>query len=352
MQCSVNGEMLSAFADGELTPSQAAAIRQHLAGCAGCRAQLAALRQVTGLVRSLEEVAPPSDLRARMAARVLTPAPVTCAQVGAQIDALVDGSLAAEQMEIVQAHLAECAGCRERYRLHEEMVSALRSMPLVDPPARLRERVYARQQPKPVWRLQPVWKAVTGAAGLAAAAAGLMLALRSPQLPPVPVAATPGPSDQVIAAQAPTPAATPAPALEASAAPGQAPVNAMRQGARRVMRFLASRPQRARPAPRADHPAARQQTTTDIAAASPAPEVPSEPEAVSTPISPAPAAEAPRAVPVAEPAPAPVIASDQPVTYIVQADHEVTTPDYAKAMIRVTPNERRPVEVKAFKLEF
>lgn len=46
-------DALSALVDGELTPAEETAARTHLATCAACREELAALERVRALVRSL-----------------------------------------------------------------------------------------------------------------------------------------------------------------------------------------------------------------------------------------------------------------------------------------------------------
>ena len=48
-------ERLSAYLDGELAPADAAALERHLAECAECRDELAALREVRTLLRALPQ---------------------------------------------------------------------------------------------------------------------------------------------------------------------------------------------------------------------------------------------------------------------------------------------------------
>lgn len=52
-------ERLSAYLDGELAPADAAALERHLAECAECRDELAALREVRTLLRALPPPALP-----------------------------------------------------------------------------------------------------------------------------------------------------------------------------------------------------------------------------------------------------------------------------------------------------
>ena len=49
--CSKFGELLGAYADGELDADRAAQVEAHLATCAGCRRQIEILRDLDGLAR-------------------------------------------------------------------------------------------------------------------------------------------------------------------------------------------------------------------------------------------------------------------------------------------------------------
>jgi anti-sigma factor RsiW len=57
MNC-VDPKELSAYLDGELAEDKAAAIRQHLAGCAVCRDEVSRLEAVTDALDSLEGAEP------------------------------------------------------------------------------------------------------------------------------------------------------------------------------------------------------------------------------------------------------------------------------------------------------
>lgn len=62
---------LAAYLLGALEPGEAAALEQHLAGCEGCRDELAWLRPaVQMLPEAVERVEPPAELRARIMAEV------------------------------------------------------------------------------------------------------------------------------------------------------------------------------------------------------------------------------------------------------------------------------------------
>ena len=62
---------LSAYLDGELDPSVSRAVAAHLAGCDACQHELAALRQVKGLLERLPEVEPPQAVRQGLRARIV-----------------------------------------------------------------------------------------------------------------------------------------------------------------------------------------------------------------------------------------------------------------------------------------
>ena len=61
---------LEAYVDGELSPEQAALLEQHVADCAGCRAQLARLQAVTAALETWPLVAEPAQLTARVMGQV------------------------------------------------------------------------------------------------------------------------------------------------------------------------------------------------------------------------------------------------------------------------------------------
>ena len=61
---------LSAYCGGDLEPSLAALVEQHLAACAVCRAELDELNTALRLIRTTPEVEPPPWLTARIMARV------------------------------------------------------------------------------------------------------------------------------------------------------------------------------------------------------------------------------------------------------------------------------------------
>ena len=70
MRCfEVQGE-LEAYVDGELSRERTALLEQHLAGCEGCRAELARLQAVVAALESWPLVAEQAELTARVMAQV------------------------------------------------------------------------------------------------------------------------------------------------------------------------------------------------------------------------------------------------------------------------------------------
>jgi hypothetical protein len=67
-------DRLSEYFDGELDPSEGRELETHLANCAECRIDLAALRAVVTRARSLTDTPPASDLWPGVAARIDPPA--------------------------------------------------------------------------------------------------------------------------------------------------------------------------------------------------------------------------------------------------------------------------------------
>jgi len=67
-------DRLSEYVDGELEPAERAALETHLAGCAECRTDLAALRAVVSRAQSLVDRPPSGNLWPGVASRLNAPA--------------------------------------------------------------------------------------------------------------------------------------------------------------------------------------------------------------------------------------------------------------------------------------
>jgi Putative zinc-finger len=124
-------DALSALVDGELDPEEEAAVRDHVAGCATCAAELDGIRRSRRVVRLLPAVHVPEDVtarllalddgsgrravvsvvgqRRRLAAVVAVAASIAAlALVGGPADG--DASVAASLTGAVRAHVANQAG--------------------------------------------------------------------------------------------------------------------------------------------------------------------------------------------------------------------------------------------------
>lgn len=72
MECKAVQEKLSLYLDGELSISDIKLIEEHTKMCTACREELSSLEETVNLVRSLEPVDVPSDLKDKIMERVKT----------------------------------------------------------------------------------------------------------------------------------------------------------------------------------------------------------------------------------------------------------------------------------------
>ena len=76
MECREAGALLSPYVDRELDARDAAALDEHLQGCAGCRAELSALRSARAMVSAhATRFSAPADLADRIADAASRPSP-------------------------------------------------------------------------------------------------------------------------------------------------------------------------------------------------------------------------------------------------------------------------------------
>jgi anti-sigma factor RsiW len=68
MKCEAAKPLLESYLDGELERDAVDDLESHLAGCAACRAELAALEALRGALRAIPKRRAPAELRARVAA--------------------------------------------------------------------------------------------------------------------------------------------------------------------------------------------------------------------------------------------------------------------------------------------
>jgi len=73
-----------------------------------------------------------------------------CLDAQPDLGAYVDGELSPERATFLEQHLAGCDECRAELARLRAVVDAMETWPLVPEPARLRARVMAQVQPRPV----------------------------------------------------------------------------------------------------------------------------------------------------------------------------------------------------------
>ena len=74
----------------------------------------------------------------------MTMARSTCAAFWPLLSALIDDLLSEDEREMVDAHLAECAACRERLAEYRALGRALATLPPLEPPQELERELRER----------------------------------------------------------------------------------------------------------------------------------------------------------------------------------------------------------------
>jgi anti-sigma factor RsiW len=155
-------DLLSAFADDELSAAEAESARQHLSGCATCRAELAEY--------------------ARFDAALSAPPALSCEAARPLVSAQIDGELDVHETLAAAAHLTACQHCRDARQAWLAADGALRRLPTGMPSPRvdmairaLGQRGGAARRPARDWRR--VVTAPLLAGGLAAAGFSAFAAL-------------------------------------------------------------------------------------------------------------------------------------------------------------------------------
>lgn len=151
----VNGhldDLLSAYIDGALTAGELTEVASHLEECLACVAELRELQAVKRAVRTLPLLQLPE--------RVLDDV-----HVGEALSAYLDGQLDTSEQSLVVEHLERCDRCRDELHDVDAARTAVRSLPVLEPPVPLLPQIRRDRAGHPVRR------AVGWAAGIAAAAA-------------------------------------------------------------------------------------------------------------------------------------------------------------------------------------
>src|SRR5260221_8712353 len=107
-------ELLSAYADGELAPAEAAGAAAHLRSCATCA-------ETVALFGGLDE-------------RLTAIPALACSAALTLVSAKLDGELAGEEATVAAAHLAGCDRCREDVLRWSVADQAIAPLPLSRPP--------------------------------------------------------------------------------------------------------------------------------------------------------------------------------------------------------------------------
>lgn len=106
-------ELLSAYVDGETSPSEAGLVARHLPTCASCRATLAGFEAIGARLAAVPEI--------------------SCAAARPLLSAELDGEIGAAEHQIAIHHLAGCADCGAARVTWQAVDSALAAMPIAYP---------------------------------------------------------------------------------------------------------------------------------------------------------------------------------------------------------------------------
>lgn len=155
--CPDRQDDLSALTDDALPPEEARRLEEHLAECAGCRAEREALQQVAQQVRGLPRRAPPAFFTAAVMAKVVEeeapppdvvllveepPPPAAAPAAGPaapceawreELTAHVDRELEGEALAKLEAHLAACPACDAAVWVEERLRARVRTLPRLAP---------------------------------------------------------------------------------------------------------------------------------------------------------------------------------------------------------------------------
>lgn len=160
-------ELLSAYLDGALDADELAYVSGHLETCLDCVAEFRDLQAMKRAVRTLPTLQLPD--------RILDEV-----HVGEQLSAYLDGEIDTGEHTVVLAHLDRCSRCRDELYEIDAARTAVRSLPVLDPPIPLMPTL-RREHPN-----HPVRRAVTWAASVAAAAALVVgVTVNRPQAAPI-----------------------------------------------------------------------------------------------------------------------------------------------------------------------
>jgi anti-sigma factor (TIGR02949 family) len=171
INCEQISPILSAYLDGELSKAEREAVEWHLRECERCRSELRELERVKSFARQVEEVQPPISLRERIMARVAKEK--ECEVVRPLLTLYADGDISEADREKVEEHIAMCEDCKEELEGERKLKELLHSLPEVEAPRYLRQRIYAAIERRPIF----LRRIAIGFTTLAAAASLVFFAL-------------------------------------------------------------------------------------------------------------------------------------------------------------------------------
>lgn len=146
--------LFSAYLDGELGPGELDQVVGHLGTCGECIAAFHELKAVRSAVRTMPQLQVPEWL-------------LPNGHYPEELSAYLDGALSNAEHTLVSDHLAGCTECRDELHELDAARTAVRSLPVLEPPSFLDLR---RAHPVPVPRRRRFAGLAAGVAAAAVAA--------------------------------------------------------------------------------------------------------------------------------------------------------------------------------------
>ena len=113
----LSDELLSAYLDGELTPTEWAVARRHLDSCGRCTTQLATFGRLDTVL-----AAPPA---------------IDCASALPLLSARHDRELTLPEVLVAEAHAVRCAACRAQVAVWSAVDEKIAALPAAQPSTRV-----------------------------------------------------------------------------------------------------------------------------------------------------------------------------------------------------------------------
>ena len=132
----VSADELSALLDGELSAQAELRARQHLTECASCSADYA--------------------LSVRLDEELRQPPVLGCDEVLEVLSAGLDHETGEGEQAAAQRHLADCQACRASVETWAGLTTAIKTLPIIQPSARIDDAIYAIARSRRTARPAPV----------------------------------------------------------------------------------------------------------------------------------------------------------------------------------------------------